>query len=121
MALTVHQVLNLVAQLGGDHARAAQELAGVDEVDPAQHGELLTQFGIDPQQLENGGYSEHLEAQDLSSFAGYQPGSDYTAQQPSFGNGQASGFGGQDEPTMYEGGGEGRGGYDQGFNTGSSA
>jgi hypothetical protein len=96
MAFDPQQIMNLVGQLGGDHQQAAQQLQGMDQVDPQQHSGLLNQFGIDPQQLQNGGYQQHLDAQQHPSFEGYQPGGDYTEQQPSF-SGQAGGYGSGDE------------------------
>ncbi len=60
MGFDASQVLNLVGQLGGNHQQAAQQLQGMDQVDPQQHGGLLNQIGVDPQQLQNGGYQQHL-------------------------------------------------------------
>jgi hypothetical protein len=105
MAFDPQQIMNLVGQLGGDHQQAAQQLQGMDQVDPQQHSDLLNQFGIDPQQLQNGGYQQHLDAQQHPTFQGYQQGGDYTEPQPSF-SGQAGG----------DGGGYGQGGEDQAGN-----
>ncbi len=102
MAFDTSQVLNLVGQLGGDHQQAAQQLQGMDQVDPQQHAGLLNQIGVDPQQLQNGGYQQHLDAQQQSGFNGYQQGQDYAQQQ------QGGGQGGYDQ---QQGGGQG--GYDQ--------
>ncbi|HYB45860.1 MAG TPA: hypothetical protein VED20_00680 [Streptosporangiaceae bacterium] len=97
--------MNLVGQLGGDHQQAAQQLQGLDQVDPQQHADLLNQLGVDPQQLQSGGYQQHLDAQQQQDFQGYQPGGDYTSQQPSFSDPQGGGY--------QEGGQEYSGGYDQ--------
>lgn len=99
MAFDPHQIMNLVGQLGGNHQQAAQQLQGLDQVDPQQHGGMLSGLGVDPQQLQNGGYQQHLDAQQQSDFQGYQPAGDYTSQQPSF-----------DQQTDQQGG----GGYEQG-------
>ncbi len=87
MAFDVSQVLNLVGQLGGDHQQAAQQLQGMDQVDPQQHADVLNQVGVDPQQLQNGGYQQHLDAQQQPDFNGYQQGQDYSTQQPNFNSG----------------------------------
>ncbi len=92
----VHQIMNLVGQLGGNHQQAAQQLQGMGQVDPQQHAGLLNNLGIDPQQLQNGGYQQHFDAQQQSGFNGYQPGQDYESQQPSFGGGGYDQQGGQD-------------------------
>jgi len=127
MGFDVSQVLNLVGQLSGDHQQAAQQLQGMDQVDPQQHTGLLNQIGVDPQQLQNGGYQQHLDAQQQPGFNGYQQGQDYAQQQPSFGSGesrqggydqQQGGQGGYDQQQGGQGGydqqqGGGQGGYDQ--------
>jgi len=105
MAFDPHQIMNLVGQLGGDHQQAAQQLQGLDQVDPQQHADLLNQLGVDPQQLQGGGYEQHLDAQQQPDFQGYQPGGDYTNQQPSFSDQQGGGYG--------QGGQDYSGGYDQ--------
>jgi len=92
MGFDVSQVLNLVGQLGGDHQQAAQ-------------------------QLQNGGYQQHLDAQQQPGFNGYQQGQDYAQQQPSFGSGESR-QGGYDQQQGGQGGydqqqGGGQGGYDQ--------
>ena len=91
MAFDPHQIMNLVGQLGGNHQQAAQQLQGLDQVDPQQHAGMLSQLGVDPRQLQNGGYQQHLDAQQQSGFQGYQPSGDYTNQQPSFSDQQAGG------------------------------
>ena len=108
MPYDVSQILNLVGQLGGDHQEAAQQLQGMQQIDPQQHGGLLSQFGIDPQQLQSGGYQEHFDAQQQPGFSGYQEGQDYTQQQPAFGQGD-QGYGQQDQ---------GYGQQDQGYREG---
>ena len=40
MGFAASWVLNLVGQLGGDHQQAAQQLQGMDQVDPQQHAGL---------------------------------------------------------------------------------
>lgn len=81
-----HQIANLVGQLGGNHQQAAQALSNVPgQVDPQQHADLLQQFGVDPQQLQNGGYQQHLANQNQPGFQGYQPGGDLSGQNPQFG------------------------------------
>jgi len=123
MAFDPHQIMNLVGQLGGNHQQAAQQLQGLDQVDPQQHAGMLNQLGVDPQQLQNGGYQQQLDAQQQSGFQGYQPSGDYTNQQPSFsgqqagGQEQASGYeqGGQEQGSGQEQGGQEQGsGYEQG-------
>ena len=74
MGFDPSQVLNLVGQLGGDHQQAAQQLQGMDQVDPQQHAGLLNQIGVDPQQLQNGGYQQHLDAQQQPVFNGLSAG-----------------------------------------------
>jgi len=88
MGFDASWVLNLVGQLGGDHQQAAQQLQGMDQVDPQQPAGLLNQVGVDPQQLQNGGYQQHLDAQQQPGFNGYQQSQDYSQQQPSFGGGE---------------------------------
>ena len=96
MPFDTHQILNLVGQLGGDHQQAAQQFSGTNQIDPQQHAAQLQQFGVDPQQLSNGGYDQHLQAQNDPSFGGYQPGFDPNQQQPDFsGYQQQGGFGQQ--------------------------
>ncbi len=80
MAFDPHQIMNLVGQLGGNHQQAAQQLQGLDQVDPQQHAGMLSGLGVDPQQLQNGGYQQHLDTQQQPNFQGYQPGGDYTSQ-----------------------------------------
>jgi len=117
MAFDPHQIMNLVGQLGGNHQQAAQQLQGVDQVDPQQHAGMLSQLGVDPQQLQNGGYQQHLGAQQQSDFQGYQPGGgDYTSQQPSFSGQQGGGYeqsGGQQSGGYEQSGGQQGGGYEQ--------
>lgn len=84
MAFDVHQILNLVKQLGGNHQQAAQQLSGMGQLDPQQHADELQKVGIDPQQLQNGGYDQHLQAQNEPGFGGYQAGQDPSQQQPNF-------------------------------------
>jgi hypothetical protein len=105
-----HQIMNLVGQLGGDHQQAAQQLQGLDQVDPQQHSGLLNQLGVDPQQLQSGGYQQHLDAQQQPDFQGYQQGGDYTSQQPSFSGGPGGGYD-QGQSGGYDQGESG--GYDQ--------
>ncbi len=118
MGFDASQVLNLVGQLGGDHQQAAQQLQGMDQVDPQQHAGLLNQVGVDPQQLQNGGYQQHLDAQQQPGFNGYQQGQDYAQQQPSFGGGESRQGGDGQQQGGGQGGydqqqGGGQGGYDQ--------
>jgi hypothetical protein len=94
MPFDLHQIVNLVGQLGGDHQQAAQQFAGMGQIDPGQHSGLLQQYGIDPQQLANGGYDQQFQAQNDPNFNGYQPGMDLSQQQPDF-----SGYG----PQGYQG------------------
>ena len=42
-------------------------------------------MGVDPQQLQNGGYDQHLDDQNQPGFQGYQPGQDLSQQSPQFG------------------------------------
>lgn len=72
----VHQIANLVQQLGGNHQQAAQQLQNMQgqQVDPNQHSDMLQNMGIDPQQLQNGGYDQHINAQSDPGFQGYQAG-----------------------------------------------
>lgn len=116
MAFDPHQIMNLVGQLGGNHQQAAQQLQGLGQVDPQQHAGMLDQLGVDPQQLQNGGYQQHLDAQQQPDFQGYQAGGDYTSQQPSFSDQSAGGYeqGGQEQ-----GGEEQGGGYDRDSSQGS--
>jgi len=97
MPFDTHQVLNLVGQLGGNHQQAAQQFSGMDQIDPQQHAGMLQQAGIDPQQLQSGGYDQQLQAQNDPNFNGYQAGMDPTQQQPDFsgyqqGGGQQGGW-----------------------------
>ncbi|MBV9010504.1 MAG: hypothetical protein JO272_00405 [Pseudonocardiales bacterium] len=70
------QLINLVAQLGGDHQQAGRLLGGLlsqgGQVDTEQHGDLLQLLGIDPQHLDNGGYQQHLDNQNQPGFQNYQ-------------------------------------------------
>ncbi len=100
--------MNLVGQLGGDHQQAAQQLQGMGQVDPEQHAGLLSGLGVDPQQLQNGGYQQHFDAQQQPGFGGYQPGGNYGDQQPTFDTSGQQGYG--------QGGGEQQGG--QGYGQG---
>jgi len=99
-------IMNLVGQLGGDHQQAAQQLQGMGQVDPEQHAGLLSGLGVDPQQLKNGGYQQHFDAQQQPGFGGYQPGGNYGDQQPTFDTSGQQGYG--------QGGGEGYGEQQQG-------
>ena len=96
------QIANLVGQLGGDHQQAAQKLQQMGgRIDPQQHADTLRQMGIDPQKLQNGGYQQHLDAQEQPGFQGYQSG-DLSGQMPQqFGAGQGGqgrmGQGAQDQ------------------------
>jgi hypothetical protein len=64
----INQIANLVERLGGNQQQAKQMLAKIDghRVDPSdpQHAKLLQQLGVDPQELQNGGYARHLEDND---------------------------------------------------------
>ena len=73
-------------------------------MDPQQHAGLLSRFGIDPQQLQSGGYDQQFQQQAQPGFGGYQPGMDPTMQQPDFD--QQLGYGGYDPN-------QGGGGYGQ--------
>ena len=116
MGFDVGQVLNLVGQLGGNHQQAAQQMQGMQEVDPQQHAGLLNQFGVDPQQLQNGGYQQHLDAQQQPGFGGYQSGQDYSQQQPSFSQGGEQGYGQQSGQGSEQGYGQQSGqGSEQGY------
>jgi len=115
-------IMNLVGQLGGDHQQAAQQLHGVDQVDPQQHAGMLQQLGVDPQQLQNGGYQQHFDAQQQPGFQGYQSGGNYTDQNPSFDTANQQGYGqqqqegyGQGYGQQQEGYGQQQGGQDQGY------
>lgn len=99
------QIMNLIGQLGGDHQQAAQQMQGMGQVDPEQHAGLLQRFGIDPQQLLGGGYQQHLDAQQQPGFSGYQQGSDFSSQQPDFGQSN-QGYGGQGDRFDQAGGGD---------------
>lgn len=94
------QIANLVGQIGGNHQQAAQLLQGLagqgQQVDTSQHGDMLQQMGIDPNQLDNGGYDQHLDAQNQSGFQGYQGGGDMSNQQFG-GNDPFGGQGGQND------------------------
>lgn len=89
MGFDPHQIANLVGQLGGDHSQAAEKLQDLasqgQQVDPQQHSDLLQQVGVDPQQLQDGGYQNHFDAQNEPGFSGYQAGQDFGGQQPQFG------------------------------------
>jgi len=113
MGFDVSQVLNLVGQLGGDHQQAAQQLQGMDQVDPQQHAGLLNQVGVDPQQLQNGGYQQHLDAQQQPGFGGGESrqGGDGQQQGGYDQQQQGGGQGGYDQ--QQQGGQGGQGGYDQ--------
>ena len=126
------QIANLVGQIGGNHQQAAQLLQGLagqgQQVDTSQHGDMLQQMGIDPQQLEQGGYQQHFDAQNQSGFQGYQAGGDMGNQQ--FGNNDP--FGGQQQGGYGQGQGYGQnqgysdqgyadqGGQDQGYQQGGN-
>ncbi len=84
MKFDPHQIANLVSQLGGNHQQAAQQLSGQGQIDPQQHADQLQQMGVDPQQLQNGGYDQHLQAQNAPDFGGYQPGQDLPSNNPTF-------------------------------------
>jgi hypothetical protein len=61
----INQIADLVERLGGDKQQAKQMLAKVDghRIDPSdpQHAKVLQQLGVDPQELQSGGYARHLE------------------------------------------------------------
>ena len=99
-------IMNLVGQLGGDHQQAAQQLQGMGQVDPEQHAGLLSGLGVDPQQLQSGGYQQHFDAQQQAGFGGYQPGGNYGDQQPTFDTSGQQSYGQQ---------GYGQGGGEQGY------
>lgn len=84
----LHSIANLVGQLGGDHQQAAQALSNLpgQQNDPSnpQHADMLQQMGVDPQQLQNGPYQQHLDNQSQPGFQGYQPGQDLTQQDAQF-------------------------------------
>ncbi len=105
--------MNLVGQLGGDHQQAAQQLQGMGQVDSQQHAGLLNQLGVDPQQLENGGYQQHFDSQQQPGFAGYQSGGgSYADQQPTFDTSGRQGYGQQQGGGQEQG--YGQGGQEQG-------
>ncbi len=106
MNLDPSTIMNLVGQLGGDHQQAAQQLQGMGQVDPEQHAGLLSGLGVDPQQLQNGGYQQHFDAQQQPGFGGYQPGGNYGDQQPTFDTSGQQSYGQQ---------GYGQGGGEQGY------
>ncbi len=110
MIFNPSSVVNLVGQLGGHHRQAARQLQGMNQVDNQKHAGMLNLLGVDPRQLESGGYQQLFSAQQLPGFAGYQPGEGaYADQQPRFGtSGQQQG-GGQEQ-----GYGEQRDGREQG-------
>ena len=58
MEIPKDKVLDLIRErVGGDRAdQAAGELP--DQVDPQKHGDLLSKFGIDPQDLLSGGLGD---------------------------------------------------------------
>ncbi len=68
-------ILNLIGQLGGNHQQAAQQMQGMGlqngQIDPNQHAGFLSRFGINPQQLQQGGYLQHFQAQRQGNFQGY--------------------------------------------------
>ena len=111
-------IMNLVGQLGGDHQQAAQQLQGMGQVDPEQHAGLLSGLGVDPQQLQNGGYQQHFDAQQQPGFGGYQPGGNYGDQQPTFDTSGQQSYGQQSygQQGYGQGGGEQQGG--QGYGQG---
>ena len=103
--------MNLVGQLGGDRQQAAQQLQGMGQVDPEQHAGLLSGLGVDPQQLQSGGYQQHFDAQQQPGFGGYQPGGNYGDQQPTFDTSGQQGYSQQ----SYGQQGYGQGGGEQGY------
>lgn len=118
-----HSIANLVGQLGGNHQQAAQTLSGMSgqQIDPSdpQHAQMLQQMGVDPQQLQNGDYQQHLDNQSQPGFQGYQPGQDLSQQSAQFdsGNGQQGQQGqGQDQYGQGQQGqsGQSQSQYDQG-------
>jgi len=42
-------ILEEIRKRGGDHQKAADELP--EQVDPAQHGDLLRKFGVNPDDI----------------------------------------------------------------------
>ena len=102
MSFNVGQIIHLVEQLGGDRQQAAEQFQGMQEVDPQQHGGLLSQFGIDPQQLASGGYQQHLDAQQGGygdqggGFGDQQQGGEFDEQRGGYGD-QDGGFGDQQQ------------------------
>jgi hypothetical protein len=85
--------------------QAAQQLP--DQIDHEQHGDMLQQFGVDPNQLAGMGGGQGMGG-------GYEQGGD-----PGMGGGQGmgGGYGQGDDPGM--GGGRGMGGgYEQGDDPG---
>ena len=64
----IDQIAKLVERLCGNRQQTGQILAKLDghRIDPSdpQHARLLQQFGVDPQELQSGGYARHLEGQD---------------------------------------------------------
>jgi hypothetical protein len=111
------QIMNLVGQLGGDHQEAGQLLSSVlgqgGAVDTDQHGGLLQQLGIDPQQLAQGGYQHHLDNQNAPDFQ--QQGADDDQSQGGYDQQQGGGYDQQQGSDEGQGGGyDQRGGYDQG-------
>lgn len=116
----LHSIANLVGQLGGNHQQAAQVLQnlGGQQVDPSdpQHADALQQLGVDPQQLQNGAYDQHLDNQNQPGFQGYQPGQDLSQQSPQQfdggGNGNGNGNGNQGQGgDQYSQSGQGQQGY----------
>jgi hypothetical protein len=49
MQIDKQQILDLIKDRGGDYQAAQQELP--DKVDPQQHGDLLSRFGVDPSDI----------------------------------------------------------------------
>ena len=49
MQIDKQTVLDMIRERGGDHDAAQRELP--DQVDTDQHGDLLGQFGVNPQEL----------------------------------------------------------------------
>jgi hypothetical protein len=45
------------------YSPAVQQLQGMNQVEPQQHAGLLNRIGVDPPQLQGGGYQQHLDAQ----------------------------------------------------------
>jgi hypothetical protein len=105
------QIVNLVGQLGGDHQGIGQMLTGLigqgGQVDTEQHGDLLKQFGVDPDHLDQGRFQQHLDQQDHPDFQGYdqQQGGGYGDQQQGGGYGdqqQGGGYGDQQQDGGYD-------------------